>query len=401
MTHLPDLFPVVADKVESPALIVLGSPWPVTQLAQLMVGKEVHAYQMDLHQAAVLKLKLAENEAKAEVHVAADLWDVPKKFRTLIFPAAAHADRELKIDMVEQGFHLLEDGGRFVTLSEYEKDTQFAGWHKKVFGKCSESMWQKDDREKRKFGTAFWSVKAGDRPRRRHEVTYHAKVGDGASMSFASWPGTFSYGRMDDGSRAMLEVAAIKPGDKVVDMGCGNGAVGCLASPLAGPTGEITFVDSNVRAVALTDHNAKLNGVTNYKLAATATMADLGDGRLRRGPGEPAVLRELGRRPAVHPVGPRPTQTRREVLPRHEDAGPDDPRGGRDVRLGRVGREPRVHGRRRHGVVGNNADKPDADHADQSPRIKAGIGTRVFFRSSSSAGFDPRDPRPVFVLGEP
>jgi len=278
MTHLPDLFPVVADKVESPALIVLGSPWPATQLAQLLAGKEVHAFQMDLHQAAVLKLKLAENDATAEVHVAADLWDLPRKFKTLIFPAAAYADRELKIDMVEQGFHVLEDGGLFITLSEYEKDTQFAGWHKKVFGKCSESMWQKDDREKRKFGTAFWSARTGDRPRRRHEVTFHARVGDGASMAFASWPGTFGYGRMDDGSRAMLEVAKIKAGDKVVDMGCGNGSVGCLASPMAGPTGEITFVDSNLRAIALTDHNAKANGVTNYKLAATATMADLGTG---------------------------------------------------------------------------------------------------------------------------
>lgn len=278
MTHLTDLFPVVADKVGSPVLIALGSPWPATQLAQLLADKEVHCFQMDLHQAAVLKLKLAENDAKAEVHVAADLWDLPRKFRTVLFPAAAHADRELKIDVVEQGFHVLEDGGLFVSLSEYEKDVQFPGWHKKVFGKCSQSMFRKDSREARKFGSAFWSAKAGDRPRRRHEVTFHAKVGDGPPMAFASWPGTFSYGRMDDGSRAMLEVAAVKAGDKVVDMGCGNGSVGCLAAPMAGPTGEVTFVDSNVRAVALTDHNAKHNGLTNYKLAATATMADLGMG---------------------------------------------------------------------------------------------------------------------------
>jgi 16S rRNA G1207 methylase RsmC len=278
MKHLTDLFPVVADKVVPPVLIVLGSPWPATQLVQALPGKEVHCFQMDTHQATVLRAKLAENEASAEVHVAADLWDLPRKFRTLIFPAAAYSDRDLKLDMVEQGFHILEDGGLFITLSEYEKDVQFAKWHKKVFGKCSESMFRKDDREARKFGSAFWSVKTGDQPRRRHEVTFHAKIGDGPSMEFASWPGTFSYGKMDHGSRAMLEVVQIEPGSKVVDMGCGNGSVGCLASPLAGPTGEITFVDSNARAVALTEKNAKANGVPNFKLATTSNLTDLGTG---------------------------------------------------------------------------------------------------------------------------
>ena len=276
MKHLTDLFPVVADKVVPPVLIALGSPWPVTQLALALAGKEVHCYQMDTHQATVLKAKLAENGATAEVHVAPDLWDLPARFRTVLFPAAASSDRDLKLDVVEQGFHVLEEGGLFVTLSEYEKDVQFAKWHKKVFGKCSESMYQKDDRAKRGIGSAFWSVKHGEQPRRRHAVTFHARVGDAPAMAFASWPGTFSYGRMDDGARAMLEVVQIKPSSKVVDMGCGNGSVGCLASPMAGPTGEVTFVDSNARAVALTDHNAKANGLTNYKLATTATMADLG-----------------------------------------------------------------------------------------------------------------------------
>ena len=67
------------------------------------------------------------------------MWDLPRKFRTVLFPAAAHSDRDLKIDMVEQGFHALEEGGMFITLSEYEKDVQVAKWHKKVFGKCGES----------------------------------------------------------------------------------------------------------------------------------------------------------------------------------------------------------------------------------------------------------------------
>jgi 16S rRNA (guanine1207-N2)-methyltransferase len=268
MKHLTELFPVVADKVVPPVLVALGSPWPATQLVLALGGKEAVCYQMDVFVADRLRAKLADNNAAAEVVTAPDLWDLPRRFRTVLFPAAAHSDRELKLDIVEQGFHVLEEGGLFVTLSEYEKDVQFAKLQKKVFGKCGESP-------RSKVGMAFWSPRQGDRPRRRHEITFHAKVGDGPSMSFASWPGTFSYGRMDNGSRAMLEVAEVRAGDHVLDMGCGNGAVGCLASAMAGPTGKVTFVDSNVRAVALAEHNAKANGVPNYELVTTGTLAGL------------------------------------------------------------------------------------------------------------------------------
>ena len=142
---------------------------------------------------------------------------------------------------------------------------------KKTFGKCSESPGSE-------FGIAFWSTRdPADtlRDRRRHRMTYHAKVGDRPGMSFESWPGTFSYGRMDDGSRAMLEVADVRPADKVLDMGCGAGVVGCLVSPLCGPTGRVTFVDSSARAIKLSELNAAANGVTNAEFKLTATMTDL------------------------------------------------------------------------------------------------------------------------------
>lgn len=292
MKHLLDLFPVVADRVAPPVLIALGTPWPVTQLVgalrsawSLPPAPEsptpdaegepspdaqplITCYQMDLFPADRLREKLTQEGQTAEVVTAADLWDLPRKFRTVIFPAAAHSDRELKLDVLEQGFHVLEEGGLFVTLSEYEKDVQFAKWHKKVFGKCSESP-------KSKVGMAFWSVRQGDQPRRRHEITFHARVGDGPSQSFASWPGTFSYGRMDAGSRAMLEVTEVRPGDRILDMGCGNGAVGCLAGAMAGPTGHVTFIDSNVRATALAEVNAKANGLANYTCITNATLGGL------------------------------------------------------------------------------------------------------------------------------
>ena len=268
MKTLLDLFPAVADKVVPPVVIVLGSPWPVTQLVKELHRPDTVCFQMDTFAAGRLQEKLAQEQLSAEVITGADLWDLPKRFHTAIYPAAAQSDRELKIDMIEQGFHVLEEGGRFITLSEYEKDVQVAGWHKKVFGKCGETP-------RSKLGMAFWSEKHGDRPRRRHEITFHAKTPTGESMTFATRPGTFSYGRMDNGSRAMIEVTDVQPGQRVLDMGCGNGSVGCLIAPAVGPTGEIVFVDSSARAIALTDHNAKQNGLTNYKLITSDRLVGL------------------------------------------------------------------------------------------------------------------------------
>ena len=275
MNTLLDLFPAVQTRVVPPVLIALGSPWPVTQLIQAIQlnqpAAEVTAFQFDIYQANRLRAKLTDNGVTAEVVSAPDLWDLPATFRTVLFPAAAHTDRELKLDMVEQGFHVLQEGGLFISLSEYEKDTQFAKWHKKVFGKCSESPTSDD-------GMAFWSVKTGEQERRRHSLNFHARVGDGAAMDIVTYPGTFSYGRMDGGARAMLEVAfamGVRPGQHVLDMGCGNGSVGCLAYPWTQPGGHVTFIDSNLRALALTEFNAKANGLVHYTMRAGAALEGL------------------------------------------------------------------------------------------------------------------------------
>ena len=271
MKHLPDLFAAVADKVAPPVLVALGPVWPAVQLVQALHGQPVTCFQFDLYQANRLKEKLAQENLTADVLTGADVWDVPGPFQTVIFPASAHADYELKLDVVEQGYHVVAPGGRFVTLSEYERDSTFHKAHKKAFGKCSESP-------RSAAGMAFWSTREpadGERPRRRHRMTFHAKIGDRPSMGFESWPGTFSYGRMDDGSRAMLEVADVRANDKVLDLGCGGGVVGCLASQQCGPGGKVTFVDSSVRAVALAKLNAAANGVANAEFVTSAALTEL------------------------------------------------------------------------------------------------------------------------------
>ncbi len=271
MKYVTDLFPTVAHRVKPPVLFALGPPWPVANLVKSLAlpESEVTCAQFDLHQTERVRGCLAELGVAAEVVGVADLWDLPPRFNTVIFPASAHADRELKLDVVEQSYHVLQPGGMFITLSEYEKDNQFAKWHKKVFGKCGESPASEN-------GMAFWSARpAEELKRRRHEVKFHARVGEGTSMEFVSRPGTFGYGRFDNGSRAMIEIAEVNEGDHILDLGCGNGAVGCLAGNLAGPNGAVTFIDSSLRALALAELNAKANATPNPTFIAATRLEGL------------------------------------------------------------------------------------------------------------------------------
>src|SRR5437764_12845592 len=100
MQHITELFATVAQRVKPPVLFALGPPWPVANLVKALAlpEAEVTCAQFDLHQTARVKECLAEVGAAAEVLAVPDLWDLPPRFGTVIFPASSQADRHLKLD---------------------------------------------------------------------------------------------------------------------------------------------------------------------------------------------------------------------------------------------------------------------------------------------------------------
>ncbi len=258
-----DVPDAVAAKVRPPVCVVLGSPAEVVNLLRGCGSPDATCYQMDLHQAVRLRAALAEAGLAGNVVTAPDLWDLPAEFQTAVYLAPRGGERELKIDVAEQAFHVLRQRGNFVVWSPYEGDLFFPNLLKKVFGKAKATHADAD--------SVFSSQRDGDRPRRRHEVTFQARVRGGGPCRFVSRPGTFSYGRFDDGARALVEVARVEPGERVVDLGCGVGTNGTFAAQRCGPEGFIAFVDSNVRAVALAELNARANAVPSFASYATAT----------------------------------------------------------------------------------------------------------------------------------
>lgn len=73
----------------------------------------------------------------------------------------------------------------------------------------------------------------------------------GRSFSFVTLPGVFAHGRLDEGTRVLLD--DLEPGEfgRALDWGCGGGVIGA-ALQLARPEAEVRLVDSSAAAVEAT-----------------------------------------------------------------------------------------------------------------------------------------------------
>ena len=102
---------VLRERVKPPLAVILGSPHEVAGLLGTFGTKAATACQMDLYQAGQLREELARKNLEANVVALADLWDLPAEFQTALFPTGEGGERNLKIDMVEQAFHVLRPHG--------------------------------------------------------------------------------------------------------------------------------------------------------------------------------------------------------------------------------------------------------------------------------------------------
>jgi 16S rRNA G1207 methylase RsmC len=267
-----ELVQIVASKLRPPFGVVLGSPGEVAELVQSFPEGETTCYQMDLFQAERLTELFANRSRSAAVETRADLWDLAPTIQTLIYPVPYGGERALKLDMIEQAFHVLHPHGTLIVLSPYDQDGFFPPTLKKVFGRVHAPM--------EGANKVFWCQRDGATrayARRRHEISYHVRVDEQTSYSFVSRPGVFGYGFCDEGARALTEVMELEQGQRVLDVGCGAGTNGILAARQVGPAGFVAFADSNVRAVALAELNATAIGLTSFQTRASHTLTEWPD----------------------------------------------------------------------------------------------------------------------------
>ena len=85
---------------------------------------------------------------------------------------------------------------------------------------------------------------------------------NGVDLVFETDRRLFSPAGLDPGTAAMLAQVSFEPHDKVLDLGCGWGAVGIYAAAVIGAD-RVWMVDIDPQAVTLAARNAARNGVAD------------------------------------------------------------------------------------------------------------------------------------------
>ncbi len=97
-------------------------------------------------------------------------------------------------------------------------------------------------------------------PQSAHRYAETAYVYRGAALRFVTDAGVFSRGEVDFGTDALLNALPESIQGRVLDLGCGWGAVGVSVGKRY-PDCRIVMSDVNRRALELAEQNAKANGV--------------------------------------------------------------------------------------------------------------------------------------------
>lgn len=81
-------------------------------------------------------------------------------------------------------------------------------------------------------------------------------------------PGVFSWDHIDEATTILADVMQVEPGNTVLDLGCGCGALGTVAASLAG-RGQVTMVDADVEAVRSARKSAEANGLASIRVLSS------------------------------------------------------------------------------------------------------------------------------------
>ncbi len=125
-------------------------------------------------------------------------------------------------------------------------------------------------KEQREPSNISWIREPGISPGTWHEFQAGLR---GESLCLRTLPGIFSYDRIDEGTKLLLEKVDIFQGSNVLDVGCGYGIIGLLASRM-GAT-HVDLVDIDLCSIVSARENIVLNDIRNAQAIPSDLLSEV------------------------------------------------------------------------------------------------------------------------------
>ena len=214
----------------------------------------------DIHHAKALQRTLSANAgARILVECSAFLPELPTTRLALVQATSRDTPAELILDQLEDLRAKLPAGATCLVAYDGKPDW-LRKQMKEIFGQVVASPVTD--------GIAIFTARQTDAPfvRRHLSSTFAASLPGETPLQLTTLPGVFAHRRADEGGLALAEVTArhLKPGVRVLDMGCGCGLVGLLLAQHA-PVTDMLCIDSHARAIHCTQANAKSNALAGVR----------------------------------------------------------------------------------------------------------------------------------------
>ena len=242
-------------------LLILGNRTGVLGMiaSRVTPGLAVTTSSMDVYHHHAIERNLARNPFTSVASRCES--DIPERDHfdavCLQISRGSMAD-ELILDQLQQAQLALKKGGHLLVAAE--EDIPWLMDHmKQRLGHCSL-------RDRHEGSSLIISQKKKDLKKiKDYRAEFTMTVPNGLGVKLMTRPGVFAHRRVDEGAQALAEVAVTKPGDTILDMGCGCGSIG-LSLAVNQPTAEVVFLDSHARATSVTEANCLANHLARYQV---------------------------------------------------------------------------------------------------------------------------------------
>lgn len=244
-------------------VLVLGmSQWTQTVLALALEGlhpdASVELFSFEAFEQHRVGRTFRRHDSSVACLVGADL-PAEERHDWVVLSIPRQSDKGVIGETLRQAWSCLRSRGKIVLAVDNPKDRWVRKQLDELFG--ATTIASRND-----AGVAYIARKqSGSRIRQRRYGRRFETSLFGVDLELETRPGIFSHGELDEGTLALSEIADIQPDHRIVDLGCGSGAIG-IAAALHSIWCRVVMVDSSLRAVEIARRNVLHNAVERNAL---------------------------------------------------------------------------------------------------------------------------------------